>query len=548
MKKFFTLFAVATAMTAANAASVLVDDASKVRLVNESYEQVTLANGVTEIANGNYMLNPIANYQLNSVKLNGEEVAAPFGYYALELNDSSNLVITALYEQPTYAVVFNDLEAIKSIVCLDENLETAEVEAAELEIAEMETAYAAGAPAGYKVVVTLNEGYTATLNGVATASPIYFFATKTNVIITAEQELAVVNIDNADMVKIQSENGAINVVNGSQKLSAGYYMISSTQDYMLASVELNGKAINHLPGATYWMVELAANDTLDITANYEDEVFAVIFNDVEAIDSVVCMGQTLPIAEAEEVYFTAAPAGYKVIVNVKAGYTVTLNGADVTSPVSFYATDNNEIVTTAIAVPTLAEGLVAINAADSLVGSKVVLMNKANGLYLYGKDAQNVAMGTYEEATAETNAVVNFVIELDANGNYMFRAITPAGADYALWGSNPTYLNSQPAVGGVSFILGKDQDTENGSSWYLNWSDALQAWGIVNVANNGNLAGTAIVAEENFWVIGAKAEDIVSISNIAAVATEQIFDIAGNKVEKMTRGLYIVNGKKVSVK
>lgn len=103
---------------------------------------------------------------------------------------------------------------------------------------------------------------------------------------------------------------------------------------------------------------------------------------------------------------------------------------------------------------------------DDAVSNGSIVTLCVNGQYLYGKDAQNTAMGNANAASSSKNVVVGYKVEKDGD-YYLFRCVTPAGGDYGLWNSNPCYLNSQPSSTGVTFNLGKDQDGLNGSSWIL---------------------------------------------------------------------------------
>ncbi|MBQ9434599.1 MAG: hypothetical protein IJU33_00545 [Bacteroidales bacterium] len=91
----------------------------------------------------------------------------------------------------------------------------------------------------------------------------------------------------------------------------------------------------------------------------------------------------------------------------------------------------------------------------------------------YGPDNQNLAFDDIAKALVKTNANIAFKLEA-VGSNYLLRAITPAGAEYNIWGS-PGYLNSQTADGWCSFILGLNnqygQDLENGALWDIQYVD-----------------------------------------------------------------------------
>ena len=62
---------------------------------------------------------------------------------------------------------------------------------------------------------------------------------------------------------------------------------------------------------------------------------------------------------------------------------------------------------------------------------------------------------------------------------------------------------------------------------------------IIATASNG--------VAKTCWV-EVLSDEVVGIQNINVDADAVIYDIHGRRVEKMTKGLYIVNGRKVMVK
>lgn len=115
------------------------------------------------------------------------------------------------------------------------------------------------------------------------------------------------------------------------------------------------------------------------------------------------------------------------------------------------------------------------------------IVNAAEGKALYGTNNQNIGYANYATAFATGNVVTQYRLEL-VNGNYRLRCVTPAGGNYGLWGSNPCYLNCQPATGNNAgnaiFNLGQDQDQANGSTWILNYVNG-RGWTIESVARRG---------------------------------------------------------------
>lgn len=135
------------------------------------------------------------------------------------------------------------------------------------------------------------------------------------------------------------------------------------------------------------------------------------------------------------------------------------------------------------------------------VENGIVFSLKTGDQYLFGSDAQNCKLGTYEEATAETAAVTGWKLEYEPlGGRYFLRAITPAGENYTHeWagGDKTCFLNCQPALTGVTFILGKDQDVKDGSSWIV--AEVEGGYTIQNMANKGYLTGLGVSETPVVW-------------------------------------------------
>ncbi len=140
----------------------------------------------------------------------------------------------------------------------------------------------------------------------------------------------------------------------------------------------------------------------------------------------------------------------------------------------------------------------------SLVDNGTIFYLKTGDQYLYGSKEQECAMGTFEDATAETAAVTGWKLEYQPlGGRYIFRAITPAGENYTHGWSKmedkTCFLNTQPALTGVTFILGKDQDAKDGSSWII--AEVEGGYTIQNKANKGYLTGLGVSDEPVVWQI-----------------------------------------------
>jgi hypothetical protein len=102
-------------------------------------------------------------------------------------------------------------------------------------------------------------------------------------------------------------------------------------------------------------------------------------------------------------------------------------------------------------------------------GQAFAILNETDNKMLYGSGAQNLGYADMTTAIeGDGNTGYYFKVDNGSNGAYCLRLQTPTGEPYTIWG-NPGYLNSQPATGGCSFILGLNnqwgQDGENLALW-----------------------------------------------------------------------------------
>ncbi|MBQ0048173.1 MAG: hypothetical protein KBT33_11850 [Prevotellaceae bacterium] len=186
---------------------------------------------------------------------------------------------------------------------------------------------------------------------------------------------------------------------------------------------------------------------------------------------------------------------------------------------------------------------------DLLAAESLYIFDQATETVLVGNDAQNVAMVSYEEAQGTSKAAPKFKLEereIEGKTYYQFKALTPAGADYGLWGSNPTFLNSQPNVGGVSFVLGKDQDGTNGSAWELIYDETTNTWAFKSALSNGYLSGNQIVDAPVYYSIAATLPDPSGIASVTSntISNGAVYNVAGQRVSDNYKGIIIKNGKK----
>lgn len=108
---------------------------------------------------------------------------------------------------------------------------------------------------------------------------------------------------------------------------------------------------------------------------------------------------------------------------------------------------------------------------EEIEDTPFAIYNEAEKKAFFGSTNQNLEYDALSVAFQRSNTVVSFRLE-EVDGYYLLRGITPDGSEYGIWGS-PGYLNSQPADGWCSFILGLNgqygQDFENGALWDIQY-------------------------------------------------------------------------------
>ena len=141
--------------------------------------------------------------------------------------------------------------------------------------------------------------------------------------------------------------------------------------------------------------------------------------------------------------------------------------------------------------------------------------------YLVGTMTDWVDDGVKEELILEKNeeaeeGVEEYIITLDFEANAQFKIVKPEGEDYVWYpdGNNNNYVIEEAGNYTVYFRPNGD----GGSDWH---------YGVIYVVNNTTTGINALNANTQNAVI---------------------YNLAGQKVMKAQKGLYIVNGKKVLVK
>lgn len=183
----------------------------------------------------------------------------------------------------------------------------------------------------------------------------------------------------------------------------------------------------------------------------------------------------------------------------------------------------------------------------SLDGKAFAIVNKETGKALFGSGAQNLAYDELSKAFVETNSGYYFKLaapSADASDEsiascYLLRLVTPAGEDYNLWGNNGCCLNSQPATGGCSFILGlsdqNGQDIKNGAVFDIQYVDG-KGFTLLNKGTGKYLNDNAPAKydEPVYWTFctlkktdrAAEEEDLLPLTNEIATAKALGVDVS----------------------
>lgn len=183
----------------------------------------------------------------------------------------------------------------------------------------------------------------------------------------------------------------------------------------------------------------------------------------------------------------------------------------------------------------------------SLDGKAFAIVNKETGKALFGSGAQNLAYDELSKAFVETNSGYYFKLaapSADASDEsiascYLLRLVTPAGEDYNLWGNNGCCLNSQPATGGCSFILGlsdqNGQDIKNGAVFDIQYVDG-KGFALLNKGTGKYLNDNAPAKydEPVYWTFctlkktdrAAEEEDLLPLTNEIATAKALGVDVS----------------------
>lgn len=169
-----------------------------------------------------------------------------------------------------------------------------------------------------------------------------------------------------------------------------------------------------------------------------------------------------------------------------------------------------------------------------------------------GNNPQFLYYDSYDKSLIANNVAVHFVLETGPYANtYLLHALKQNGDGYIVYGG-PAYLNS----GNFScFVLGLGggtkygQDIQDGAVWYIEYV-SNKGFVLKNKATGKYFKDTAKAEYTSptyftFCTLKSATNGIENVKSKKDDARSGIFDLQGRRVTQPTKGLYIVNGKKV---
>lgn len=206
-----------------------------------------------------------------------------------------------------------------------------------------------------------------------------------------------------------------------------------------------------------------------------------------------------------------------------------------------------------------------LTSATDLNGKTFAIVGAEDNKVFYGSDNQNLK---YEDAgSVLMNANImgyQFKAEkitIAGHSNcYLLRLIMLNGNEYNIWGK-PGYLNTQPATGNCSFILGltkgNGEDIENGAAWDIEYVEG-KGFTLKNIATGLYLKDAAPAKYETAayfnFLVKDSASGITSATIQRDMENDVVYNLQGVKVgtrsqqKSLPRGIYIIGGKKVVVR
>jgi len=523
------------AATAETYATVIVDNSNKVKFSSENGE-IALINGNNSVSAGQYMIQPAqAGYKLCNVRKNGDLIQPMAGTvnYMVEIGQYDNVSITADYGMANYPLTI-DLDNVESITVNGVDM----------------TAMTEEMPAGYLTTVVAKDCVKATVNGeeveVSNNCFSFYMTGYMTVVMEAAPRYATVIVDNSNKVKFSSEEGEIALINGSNSISAGQYMIQPAQEgYKLCNVRVNGDLIQPMAGTVNYMVELGEYDNMSITADYGMSNYPLTI-DTENVEDILVNGVSM-LGNLEEM-----PAGYLTTVIAKDCVKATVNGEEVevsNNTFSFYMTGFMTVVMEA--APRYATVIVDNSNKVKLISEngEIALINGSNSVSA-GKYTIEPAQEGYMLCNVRVNGDLiqpteGLVYEVEL-GQYDNLSIT---ADYGM-SNYPLTIDVENVedilVNGVS-MLNNLEEMPAGYLVTVIAKDCVAA--TVNGQNVEVSDNTFSFYMTGYMTVTMQTGSVTAIRTITNGAAETtIYNVQGIKVDTIGEGMFIINGKKAMIR
>ena len=317
----------------------------------------------------------------------------------------------------------------------------------------------------------------------------------------------------------------IKSMNGNDSARKGKYVQNTAEGNGLAlSTEKNANSIMYYDGSTF--LSYASGLYLNGYQNIEDK--GVVIKGV--ICEVGATPETWTIGENAHIVGTYALSS-------------TLYGWHMSDWIGNVTTFGNNDANAAWIFEEVVSLPVAVSAAGyATLYAPVALTIPAEGVTVYTATVEGDNLTLNEITTGAIPANTGVILEAEA-GSYDFAVAADVAAieDNALVGSfaksaknaDKNVYTLQNPTSGVGFYLFKGENAQ-GDKTYIN---GFRAW--VEVAK-----GASAPAMFSF----GRGEGTTGIESVEAGEELVIFDLAGRRVQKMEKGIYIVNGKKVVIK
>ena len=192
----------------------------------------------------------------------------------------------------------------------------------------------------------------------------------------------------------------------------------------------------------------------------------------------------------------------------------------------------------------------------ALTQKNFAIVNEAEGKAFYCPIGESLGYDNYDVAFDDNHEAYLFFCSRITGGSSL-RVITTSGEYYEIDG-NSAYLNTPAVTGGNCFVNGLNNqrgfEIANGAAWTLEYTDG-KGWSLKNIGTGKYLKDAshpAMFDEPTYFTFCTLKEKtttgIVDVEYKKEDVRSGIFDLQGRRVAQPTKGLYIVNGKKVVLK